>query len=452
MEQLSGHACWVNGKALMLVGADLPTAGDPPGGHIERDHAGRPTGILSDGAMEIVQKHIAPLPPSIFDEAFGSVLRDCARHGLTGVHDMMADRSDVKLLQQRQSQGRLTLRVYAMRHGAESSPDDPFVTSDDGLLTVKGVKFFADGAIGSWSAAMLQPYDDKPGSQGTLVYTSDAFLGNVSAWASKGYQIATHAIGDAANREVLNVYERLLTSDFKGRDLRWRIEHSQILTAADLPRFASLGVVPSMQPSHCASDLGYAEQRLGFDRAALSYAWKSLLQTGIPALPFGSDFPTAGSVPPLLGFHAAVTRETSEGLPVGGWFPSERVTRVQALKSYTADAAYASFREHQLGAIQSGYYADLTVFDRDILTIDKEQILSANVIGTIVGGRVTYAQHPPLAKYEMMSSASGAARGEIPFSTEGNSEVQQRWEEFRHDAEEDYQARSSLSGQVVNIV
>lgn len=174
--------------------------------------------------------------------------------------------------------------------------------------------------MGSWSAAMLQPYSDRPNATGTLVYTEEELLGNVSAWTSKGYQVATHAIGDAGNQMVLNVYEKLLQSR-KGEDLRWRIEHTQILAAADLPRFAELGVIPSMQPSHCASDLPYALQRLGHDRASRSYAWMSLLRTGISALPFGSDFPTAGTIPPLLGFHAAVTRETSDGVP--SWMVSK---------------------------------------------------------------------------------------------------------------------------------
>lgn len=256
------------------------------------------------------------------------------------------------------------------------------------MFTVQAVKFYADGAIGSWSAALIDPYLDNPNVTGTLVRSLADLRSNVSAWARQGYQIATHAIGDAAIQQVLDAYE---AEHADQDDKRWRVEHAQIVAAADMHRFASLDILPSMQPSHCASDLAYALERLGQDRASRSYAWMSLLRSGISALPFGSDFPTAGSVPPLLGLHAAVTRETAEGWPQGGWFPEQRVTAIQALRGYTVDAAYASFRENELGRIQKGFRADLTIFDRDILTVDAKHLLESAVLGTVVGGRVVYA-------------------------------------------------------------
>ncbi|CAK0857604.1 unnamed protein product [Prorocentrum cordatum] len=388
LEQLSGHAAWLNGRALAAMSAHIPASGDPPGGHVERDGHGRPTGVLTDRAKDAVERQLPQLPEAAARQVMDELLRDLAAHGLTGVHDMDSHGEDVDALLQRHSRGELSLRVYAARDSTTSSPTDPMVATDDGLLTVRTVKFFGDGAMGSWSAAMLQPYDDR-NSTGTLVYEREAFKRNVSAWAARGYQVATHAIGDAANRQVLDVYEELLAGR-PADEARWRVEHAQILAAEDLPRFARLGVIASMQPSHCASDLPYAVQRLGFQRASRSYAWSSLLRTGVPALPFGSDFPTAGSVPPLLGLHAAVTRETPGGVPAGGWFPEQRVTREQALRGYTTDAAYASLGR-SLGALRPGFYADLTLFDRDVMTVDPPQLLRLTVWGTLVGGRAVHA-------------------------------------------------------------
>mmetsp|Transcript_901 Transcript_901/g.2028 ORF Transcript_901/g.2028 Transcript_901/m.2028 type:complete len:656 (+) Transcript_901:86-2053(+) len=393
MEQLSGHACWINKKALDIIANEIPATGDPPGGHIERDSSGKPTGILSDGAMVFVQKHITPYTVKHSNDALTLVLKDCAANGLTGVHDMDSFPPDIKLFQTRHAEGSLSLRLYVAIDGARGGlPSDPKIFTKDGLLTKKAVKFFSDGAMGSWSAAMLKPYNDRPNVSGTLVWKTEEFKEKVASWAAAGYQVATHAIGDAANRQVLDVYESI-GKTFEGgtSDRRWRVEHAQILSAEDLGRFAKLGVIPSMQPSHEAADLSYAEARLGHDRASRSYAWSTLLKTGIKALPFGSDFPTAGSIPPLLGFHAAVTRETPQGIPAGGWFPNERVTREQAIKGYTVDAAYASFREADLGRLLPGFYADLVVFDRDLLTCDSKDILNASVLATVVGGDVVHA-------------------------------------------------------------
>lgn len=394
LEQLSGHACWVNSKALELAAADIPASGDPPGGHIERGGDGQPTGIFSDNAVDLLRKHFKLPSPADVDTALSEVFRDCVAHGLTGVHDLNANKTDLLLYERRRANGTLPLRVYAAvaATASDASPNDPRVATDDGLLTWRAVKLFADGAMGSWSAAMLEPYLDRPNVTGTLVYAKEALLGNVSRWASQGWQVNVHAIGDAANKQILDVFEELQGPRYGlGNDQRWRVEHAQILRAQDIPRFKSLGVIPSMQPSHVASDLLYAENRLGHDRASRSYAWRSLLRTGIPALPFGSDFPTAGQVPPMLGLHAAVTRQNVDGAPAGGFFPEERVTREQAIRGFTVDSAFASFREHELGSIQAGFLADFAIFDRDVLTVDAAQLLQATVVGTVVGGRVVYA-------------------------------------------------------------
>mmetsp|Transcript_49690 Transcript_49690/g.118377 ORF Transcript_49690/g.118377 Transcript_49690/m.118377 type:complete len:647 (-) Transcript_49690:34-1974(-) len=391
LEHISGHACWTNSKAIEVAAADIPKSGDPPGGHIERDADGKPTGIFSDDAMDAITRHIPPLSDVIALKAIQEVFDDCARHGLTGVHDLNAQERDIAVLQNLQSEGRLPLRVYAFRSGAAGNPRMPMVSTSDGLLTARGVKFFADGAMGSWSAAMLEPYADRPTTRGTLVYSAEELKNNISSWADAGYQIGVHAIGDAANRQVLDVYQDLLRQKkHAGQDRRWRVEHVQILSPTDVPRFAQLGVIPSMQPSHCASDLGYADQRLGPRRAAGGYFWQGLLRSGVEVLPFGSDFPTAGTVPPILGLHAAVTRQTAGGIPKGGWHPEQRVSISRALQGYTADAAYASFREAELGAVKPGYYADLTILDRNLLTVAPQDLLNTTVLGTIVGGRFSY--------------------------------------------------------------
>ena len=239
---------------------------------------------------------------------------------------------------------------------------------------------------------MLQPYTDRPTTTGTLIYNASELLEGVKRWKAAGYQVAAHAIGDAANRQVLDVYEQagVAPSD------RFRVEHVQILSEQDLPRFAKLGVIPSMQTTHCASDLGYADARLGA-RANLSYAWRALKDTGVDVLPLGSDFPTAGTIPPLLGLHAGITRERPDGTPRGGWHPEERLTPLEALRGYTRDAAFAAFRETELGALEPGYAADITLLAGDPVTCDPARLPGLAVLGTIVGGDVVYAPRGPLA-------------------------------------------------------
>lgn len=426
LQHISGHACVLNKAALDRI-APLPR-NDPQGGHIERDAAGEPTGVLTDNAMNLVLAILPQWTDAQADAALEKVLDECAANGLTGVHDLAALRADLLVFSRRARRvGRagLRLRVYAMRRADEVSRPPPMIipSGGEGLLTVRAVKLFADGAMGSWSAAMLEPYSDAPERRGTLVYSSAELEGNISLWAAAGYQVATHAIGDGANRQVLDAYAKVLGAPAgadvataavlaRGRhargdvatpvaqraDVRWRVEHAQILSAQDIGRFAQLGVIPSMQPTHVASDLGYATARLGPERASRSYAWMSLLKSGVRHLPFGSDFPTAGTVPPLAGIHAATTRQTTDGLPVGGWHPEQRVTRTQALKAYTVDSAYARFAEHELGAIKEGFLADLTVLDRDILTVPSDELLQAHVIATIVGGRVVHDKSRLLAQ------------------------------------------------------
>eukprot|EP00629_Pelagomonadales_sp_RCC1024_P000445 CAMPEP_0119271726 /NCGR_PEP_ID=MMETSP1329-20130426/8199_1 /TAXON_ID=114041 /ORGANISM="Genus nov. species nov., Strain RCC1024" /LENGTH=526 /DNA_ID=CAMNT_0007271777 /DNA_START=96 /DNA_END=1672 /DNA_ORIENTATION=- len=365
-DHVSGHACWVNSKALAAanITADTP---DPAGGTIGRDGAGEPTGILTDNAMLLVDAVLPAPSAAALDASVDEVLRACAARGLTGVHDLAAQPGDLDYYAAKDAAGELTLRLHVYRDAAAHGDAPPALpwANESALVRCRGAKFFADGAMGSWTAAMLEPYSDK-NTTGTLVYNDSALLAGVSKWRAAGYQVATHAIGDAANRQILDVYEAAGVRPAE----RFRVEHVQILNATDVGRFAKLGVIPAMQPSHVASDLGYADARLG-PRANLSYAWRSLKNTSLHlgALPLGSDFPTAGSIPVLLGFHAAVTRETPANAPAGGWHPEQRLTPLEALRGYTRDAAVASFREGELGALLPGYLADLTVLAEDPVTV-----------------------------------------------------------------------------------
>ena len=383
-DHISGHAVWVNSAAMRAANITRATKA-PSGGTIVRDALGRPTGILTDNAMALIDRVVPPPRASAVDASFQAVLEACAAAGLTGAHDLAALPGDVEYYSARADH--LTLRLNVYRDAANHGRIPPVASGESRLVRVRGAKFFADGAMGSWTAAMLQPYSDLP-TTGTLIYNTSDLLAGVKRWQAAGYQIAAHAIGDAANRQVLDVYERagVAASD------RWRVEHVQILNAADLPRFARLGVIPSMQTTHVASDLGYADARLG-PRANLSYAWRALKDSGVDVLPLGSDFPTAGSIPPLLGHHAGITRERLDGAPPGGWHPEEKLTPLEALRGYTRDTAFAAFREHQLGALEPGYAADVTLLAADPVICDPAHLPGLAVLGTIVGGDVVYA--PP---------------------------------------------------------
>ena len=383
-DHISGHAVWVNSAALRAANITRATKA-PRGGTIVRDALGRPTGILTDDAMALIDAVVPPPRASAVDASFQEVLEACAAAGLTGVHDLAALPGDVDYYLSRADQ--LTLRLNVYRDAANHKEHIPPVASGESrLVRVRGAKFFCDGAMGSWTAAMLEPYTDRPSSKGTLIYNASELLAGVTKWKDAGYQVSAHAIGDAANRQILDVYEQ---AGAKAAD-RFRVEHVQILSEQDLPRFAKLGVIPSMQTTHCASDLGYADARLGA-RANLSYAWRALKDTGVDVLPLGSDFPTAGTIPPLLGLHAGITRERPDGTPAGGWHPEERLTPLEALRGYTHHAAFAAFRENELGALEPGYAADVTLLAADPVTCDPARLPDLAVLGTIVGGDVVYA-------------------------------------------------------------
>lgn len=391
LERVDGHAMWVNHRALELCGITRDTP-DPRGGRVVRDEHGEPTGIFVDEATRLIESRVPPISSRTLDERLASAIAECNRLGLTGVHDAGTTRPVLESLRRLGARGALTLNIYSMIDSQDDSlarevlakgPSQEF----GGRLTMRCFKLRADGALGSRGALLLKPYDDDPGNRGLNVQTPDTLLWWTRSALARGFQVGTHAIGDRANRIVLDIYEQALRETGK-KDARLRIEHCQILDPADLPRFASLGVVASMQPTHATSDMPWAATRVGEDRLHCAYAWRSMLSSGA-VLAFGSDFPVE-SVDPLKGLYAAVTRQDADGNPAGGWMPEQKLTLEEALRAFTVGAAYARFDEKDAGRIETGMRADLTVLDHDIMNEPPRALLDTHAKYTIVRGRVVY--------------------------------------------------------------
>jgi predicted amidohydrolase YtcJ len=402
LKRIDGHAAWVNKKVLELAHIDRSTR-DPEGGKIIRDALGNPTGVFVDRAVDMLEAVIPP--PSVAErtQAIRLAVQECLKVGLTEVHDMGVDRGLLDIYAQLIRSGEFPFRVYAAvdgpgetwEHYMQTGPD---TGGHDGRLTVRALKMYADGALGSRGAALIQPYSDDPGNRG-LTLTSTAELTRAAQQClDKGFQLCVHAIGDRANTLVLNVYQEVLSHyPAGGPSVRFRVEHAQVLDTADIPRFRRLGVLPMMQPTHCTSDMPWVEKRLGAQRLAGAYAWRSLLDQG-SIIPGGSDFPVE-SPNPVWGFYAAITRQDHAGKPEGGWHPEQRMTRLEALRSFTIWGAYAGFQEKVKGSIEPGKWADLTVLSDDIMEIDPLRILDARVEMTIVAGSVVYRSNADSAAW-----------------------------------------------------
>jgi predicted amidohydrolase YtcJ len=391
LRRVDGHAAWLNRRALEACGITKDTA-DPDGGRIVRDTAGDPTGVLVDNAMVLVTRVI---PEPTFEERVRRMklaIADCLRFGLTGVHDAGVGEKELEVLRYLEKRGELGIRVYAMIDADETDfaraqlSRGPAV-EDDHRLDVRSLKLYADGALGSRGAALLEPYSDEPSSRGLVVTPRGELLEWTTAALQNGFQVCTHAIGDAGNRSILDVYEEALNrTGVSGA--RLRVEHAQVLDPQDIPRFARLGVIASVQPTHATSDMPWAEDRLGPKRIQGAYAWRKIINTGA-RIACGSDFPVE-SPNPLWGIYAAVTREDRTGSPDGGWYPGERMTVDEALRGFTVDAAYAGFMEDSKGSIKPFMLADFTILDKDLLAIAPPEILATRVVYTIVGGAVGY--------------------------------------------------------------
>jgi len=392
LARVDGHAGIANRAAMERCGITARTA-NPDGGEILRADGGAPTGVFVDNAMRLIESNIPEPPDERVAESIAGASANCLAAGLTCVHEAGISPENIALYKKLIDDGRLGIRVYGMLSDPGDHDAEAHFRANrvDGYgnrhLEVRSVKLFMDGALGSRGAALLAPYSDRPGYSGLLTTTPEHIFAISQVALAAGFQVCTHAIGDRANRLVLDAYERALG----GRpriDHRFRIEHAQVVSPADIPRFPALGVIPSMQPTHATSDMPWAEARLGPRRIGGAYAWRKFLDAG-SIIPCGSDFPVE-SINPMLGIYAAVTRRDLSGNPPGGWHPEECMTRTEALRGFTSWAAYAAFQEGILGSIEPGKLADMVVLSRDILAIAPGEIPAAVPEYTFVGGKAWY--------------------------------------------------------------
>ncbi|MFI5165022.1 MAG: amidohydrolase [Thermoanaerobaculales bacterium] len=390
LRRVDGHAVLLNARALTVAGITAATP-DPPGGRILRDGSGAPTGVLVDDAVELVEKVVPPPTAADIKRRVLLAARRLAEFGITEIHDPGTSRAELAVLRKLQHDKRLPVRVYVMLDGGDDTllatelPHGPW-RSEDGMLTVRAVKLYADGALGSRGAWLSAPYHDDPTTRGLEVTPVERLREVVRRCADAGFQPAIHAIGDAAVTRVLDVYEHELGP--RSAALRPRMEHAQVVRPADVPRFAALGVIASVQPTHCTSDMPWAPARLGEDRIAWAYRWRSLLNAGA-RLCLGSDVPVE-SPDPRLGMWAAVTRRPPQGTRPTLASPPEVLTFEEALAGYTSWAAFAGFEEDLRGTIAIGLAADLTVLDRDLGAGAPAAILQARVLRAIVAGRDSF--------------------------------------------------------------
>jgi len=390
---LHGFACWANAKALEIAGIGNDTP-DPPNGKILKNPVTeRPTGILTNEAQVLLTSHIPPLTQDQTERALMLAHEECLRNGLTSVHEARTAKSMLEAFRSLKKKDKLAIRVWCMLDVPDEELILPYMENGpeidpDHLLTVRCIKVFVDGALGSRGAAFLEPYSDAPATKGVIV-TSENELYDITVRSLRaGLQVATHAIGDRANRITLNAYRRALEAVPSAEDHRLRVEHAQVTALEDIPRFAPLGIVLSMQPPHATSDMPWAETRVGPERIKGAYAWKSFLETGVH-LTLNSDFP-GETLNPFYGMYAAETRQTPDGKPEGGWYPEQCLSRQEVLRAYTIGAAYSGFEEDIKGKIVPGFLADFVVLSDDILTIPSDALLSMKVEQTYVGGKLMY--------------------------------------------------------------
>ena len=391
LTRVDGHAALANAAAMKVAGIDANTP-DPSGGRVLRDDSGAATGVFVDNAQRLVGRAIPPQTREQRRDALLAAMKEMHRWGLTGIHDAGSARATIDLYEELAQSGQLQLRTYVLISDDSSALAHYFARGPqsalyDNMVWIRSIKLYADGALGSRGAALLDPYTDDPNNSGLLVSAPEHIEDVASRALEHGFQLATHAIGDRGNRIVLDAYDHALTAR-PTADHRFRVEHAQILSHDDVPRFAELDVIPSMQAVHQTSDMYWAANRLGAARLPGAYAWRSLLDTGLP-IPNGSDFPVE-RVNPLFSFHSAVSRQDDADWPTGGWYPEQRMTRDEALKSMTLWPAYAGFQEEIMGSLTPGKLADFVVLDQDIMRVPVEAILDTNVLSTWVGGKAVY--------------------------------------------------------------
>jgi len=384
LRRIDGHAGWANTEALRIAGIDDDTP-DPIGGKIVRDASGKATGILVDTAQALVIMHIPTPDKDDIRRAYSLADDYLISLGMTGVHDAGVNILEVEVYMSMADDGELDLRIYAMLRGAGENLDilgKPIHNYGEDRLDIAAVKIVADGALGSRGAALIEPYSDDVENRGLPYFTTDELTTFTRKANDMDFQVGIHAIGDLGNRMALDAFDKVQGGE--ASPLRNRVEHAQIIALEDIPRFAELGVIASMQPTHATSDMNMAEDRIGPKRIKGGYAWRRLLESGA-VLAGGSDFPVE-LANPWHGLYAAVTRQSRSGLPEGGWYADQALTRAEALHSFTLAAAYAAHQEDRLGSLEPGKWADFILIDRDYFQIPASEIDDIQVLETWVGG------------------------------------------------------------------
>jgi predicted amidohydrolase YtcJ len=388
LERADGHTYIVNAKVMALMGIGADTKA-PEGGEVIKDADGRPTGVLVDNAMNLVR--FPPSSDARRAQALDLALAEALHKGITSFDDAGASAEDIALFKRYANEHKLGPRLYVMIMGYDllKTYDEPEIGLGDNFLTIRSVKLIADGAMGSRGAALLEPYDDDPQNSGFFTTPPEIVLATARYGLEHGFQVNVHAIGDRTNRMVLDQFEKAFAEHPEVKDPRFRIEHAQILDAADIPRFGKLGVIASMQGIHCTSDRPWAESRIGIDRVKEGlYVWRKLLDSGATIIN-GTDVPVE-DMDPIKNYYASVTRRPESGEPKEGFDPDQRMTREEALVSYTLAAARGAFAEKERGSIEAGKLADLTVLSQDILAVPDDALLQTRVLCTVVDGRIRY--------------------------------------------------------------
>lgn len=401
LRHASGHAGFANAKAMELAGVnqlaiEKYAKEEGEGGEVIRDQMGNPTGLFNERAMYLIDKHIPDNTPESDQQALDLAIKACLKNGITSFQDAGATRERIDLFHKFKNEGKLGVRLYVMITGMDRDlvyewfRKGPEIDSVAGLLTIRSIKLNCDGALGSRGAWLLQPYTDRPDFSGMATLSMDTVMKTSVEALAHGFQVCSHAIGDRANREILDRYEISFRENVdKAADHRFRIEHAQHIDPIDIQRFGKLGVIAAMQAIHMSSDRPWAIERLGEKRIKEgAYMWRSLLDSGTKIVN-GTDAPVE-PLNPIPSFYASITRKTLQGKPEGGYEPEQKMTRQQALRSYTLDAAYGAFEEKLKGSIEAGKLADFTVFSHDIMKIPEDQILGTEILMTIIGGKVVY--------------------------------------------------------------
>ena len=387
LRRVDGHAGVANSAAMRAAGVTAATR-DPEGGRILRDASGNPTGVFVDAAQELIDRAVPPPSFELRKRRVLAAAQKIAENGLTETHDPGADDETIRAVRELIDEKRFPIRDYTMVADDAHALDAWFkrgkLIDYGGKLTVRSVKLYADGALGSRGALLLAPYSDDPGNSG-LVVSTVAHMTDVARRArAAGFQVNTHAIGDRGVRNVIDTYEAVGVTP---QD-RFRIEHFQVVAPSDFSRVAKDGIIASMQPTHATSDMYWAEDRVGPERIKGAYAWRTVLNSGA-RLALGSDFPVE-DVNPFFGIDAAVTRQDQKGWPAGGWYPDQRLTLAEAIRGFTKDAAYAAFEENSRGTIEQGKLADLTIVDGDLYAMPQSDLFKAKVRYTVVGGDIVF--------------------------------------------------------------